>query len=228
MSHFSAVLFDLDGTIIDSAPDVCASVNRVLDKMGRPPITVNDTKMLVGFGARTLVEKALRMTGDAGSEEDVDFLLNGFLESYRQNPCKHSTLFPGAREALERLSRKGIKLGICTNKPEITCFPVLDAFDLKCFFPTVICGDTLEFRKPDPRHIYHTLDDMEVTNDSAAFIGDSEADIEAANNAGLPSILVTFGYCHVPFENLKADALMDHFDELDDTLSTIVGKRKTK
>lgn len=226
MSHFSALLFDLDGTIIDSAPDVCASVNRVLEAMDRPPITVEDTKMLVGFGARTLVEKTLAMTGETGSEKDVDFLLNGFLDSYKRHPSEHSVIFPGARDALDLFAQNGIKLGICTNKPEATCFPVLEAFDLKRYFPTIICGDTLEFRKPDPRHVFHTLDEMGAVHSGAAFIGDSEADIEAANNANLPSILVSFGYCHVPFENLKTDAVIDHFDELDDCLNNIAAKRK--
>ncbi|MBL6933762.1 MAG: phosphoglycolate phosphatase [Rhodospirillales bacterium] len=221
MSGFSALLFDLDGTIIDSAPDVCASVNRVLKTMNRPSVSVDEIKMLVGYGARTLVEKTLEKTGAPGSEDDVDFLLEGFLDSYRQNPSEHTVIFPGAREALERFEQAGIKLGICTNKPEATCFPVLEALDLKQYFPTVICGDTLEYRKPDPRHVYHTLDEMGAARETAAFIGDSEADIKAANNANLPSVLVTFGYCHEPFDSLNANALIDHFDQLDDALARI-------
>ncbi|NQV48824.1 MAG: phosphoglycolate phosphatase [Rhodospirillaceae bacterium] len=225
MSGFSAGLFDLDGTIIDSAPDVCASVNRVLQTMNRPSISVTDTKELVGFGARTLVEKALQKTGAPGSEDEIDYLLSGFLDSYRQNPSEHSIIFPGAREALERLIAAGMTLGICTNKPEATCFPVLEAFDLKRYFPTVICGDTLEFRKPDPRHVFHTLHEMGAQGDDAVFIGDSEADIEAANKAELPSILVTFGYCHVPFDSLGANAVIDHFDDLDEALELIDEQR---
>jgi phosphoglycolate phosphatase len=221
MSGFSSLLFDLDGTLIDSAPDVCASINRVLTIMSRPPISIADTKLLVGYGARTLVEKALDMTGPPGSEEDIDFLLSGFLDSYRRNPSEHTVLFPGAREALERFTEAGIRLGICTNKPEATCFPVLEAFDLKQYFATVICGDTLDFRKPDPRHVFHTLDAMGAKRNDAAFIGDSEADIEAANNADLPSVLVTFGYCNVPFDSLGANALIGHFDQLDAALKVI-------
>ncbi len=228
MSGLSNLLFDLDGTIIDSAPDVCASVNRVLKVMSRPSISVAETRSLVGFGARTLVEKALEMTGPPGSESDVDFLLTGFLDSYRRNPSEHTVLFPGVREALERLTQAGTKLGICTNKPEVTCFPVLEALDLRRYFATIICGDTLEFKKPDPRHIFHTLDVMGAGRNDAAFIGDSEVDIEAANNAGLPSILVTFGYCNVPKESLAADALIDHFDELEAALEAIARQMKSR
>lgn len=221
MTMFSALLFDLDGTIIDSAPDICASVNKALDTLGRAPITVEDTKMLIGFGARTLCKKTLAMTGEPGREEDIDLLLTGFLDSYEKNPIKHTTVFPGALDALNLFKSAGIQLGICTNKPEATCFPVLDALGLRHLFSSVICGDTIDFRKPDPRHIFHTLDDMGAELNSAAFIGDSEADIEAANNAGLPSVLVTFGYCQTPFDNLNADARIDHFDNLNETLKSI-------
>ncbi len=225
MIRFSALLFDLDGTIVDSAPDVCASVNHVLETMNRPPITVEETKILVGFGARTLVEKALEMTGDAGTTEDVDYLLSGFLEWYRQNPSTHATLFPGARQALERFGQQGIKMGLCTNKPEVTCFPVLDALDLKRYFPTVICGDTLEYRKPDPRHVHYTLRELGADGDDTAFIGDSETDIMAARNAGLPNVLVSFGYCHVPLDELGADAVIDHYDDLENALNGIAESR---
>ena len=225
MTNNYSILFDLDGTLIDSAPDVCASVNRVLETMGRSQISVADTKSLVGFGARTLVEKALQMTGLPGNEDDIDFLLNGFLDSYRQNPSEHTRIFPGAREALERYTQAGTLIGICTNKPEATCFPVLEALDLRRYFATVICGDTLEYRKPDPRHVFDTLDAMGTARDTAIFVGDSETDIAAAKNAGLPSVLVTFGYCHVPFDSLGADAVIDHFDDLDEALNVIAGQR---
>lgn len=228
MNRFSALVFDLDGTLIDSAPDVCASVNRVLETMNRPPISISDTKTLVGFGARKLVEKALEMTGAPGNGDDIDFLLSGFLDSYRQNPSEHTALFPGARTALERYAIDGIRLGICTNKPEATRFPVLDALDLRRYFAAVICGDTLNFRKPDPRHVFHTLDKMGASYDGAAFIGDSEADIEAANNANLPSVLVSFGYCHVPFDTLGANIVIDHFDDLDQALITIAKSENSK
>lgn len=224
MKGFSSLLFDLDGTLIDSAPDVCASINRVLETMNRPSISIIETKLLVGFGARTLVEKTLEMTGPTGSKNDIDFLLSGFLDNYSRNPCEHTVLFPGARDALERFLSAGIQLAICTNKPEATCFPVLEALDLRRYFVSIICGDTLEYRKPDARHIFHTLDDMGAALNTAAFIGDSETDIEAANNAGMPSVLVSFGYCHVPFDRLGANALIDHFDQLDAALDGIAEK----
>ena len=223
MNGFSNLMFDLDGTLINSAADICASVNRALKTMGRPAISIAETKSLVGFPAPILVKKALNMTGQPGSRDEIDFLLSGFLDSYRHNPGEHTVLFPDAREVLERFSGAGFGLGICTNKPQATCFPVLEALDLKRFFTTVIYGDTLDFRKPDPRHIFHTLEVMDASLDSAAFIDDSEVDIKATNNAGLPSILVTFGYCHVPLDSLGANTQIDHFNQLDETLKVIAG-----
>jgi len=161
------------------------------------------------------------MTGKPGNEEDIEFLLTGFLNFYRKNPSEHTVIFPGALKALSLFKDAGIQLGICTNKPEATCFPVLDALKLRHFFSSVICGDTLKFRKPDPRHVFHTLDDMGADANNAAFVGDSETDIEAAHNAGIPCVLVTFGYCHVPFDTLNADAIIDHFDKLDSALKAI-------
>ena len=218
---FNALLFDLDGTIIDSAPDVCASLNRALFSMGRPPITIEDTKMLVGFGAHSLCDRALSISGESGSEKEVNLLLSKFLDSYRKNPSEHTTIFPGAIDALNLFRDSGIQLGICTNKPESTCFPVLDALGLRQYFSSVVCGDTLKFRKPDPRHIFHTLNDMGADLSDAAFIGDSEADIKAAKNANLPCVLVTFGYCHIPLDDLRANAVIDHFEELYEALSKI-------
>ena len=218
---FSSLIFDLDGTIIDSAPDICASVNRALDSIGRPPITIEDTKKLVGFGAHTLCDKALAMTGEAGNKDDICSLVTRFLDGYRKNPSEHTYVFPGALDALNKFKNRGIKLGICTNKPEATCFPVLEALELRHYFSSVICGDTLKFRKPDARHIYHTLDDMGAELSNTALIGDSETDIEAAKNAGIPCILVTFGYCHVPINSLCANAKIDHFDELNMALKSI-------
>ena len=223
MGKKTALLFDLDGTLIDSAPDICASVNKALESVGREPISLANIKSLVGSPAPILIEKVLEITGQPGSKEDIDFLLSGFLQVYRQNPSEHTVVFPGAREALERFEKAGIQLGICTNKPEATCFPVLDALDLRRYFATVVCGDTLEYCKPDPRHVFHALDEMGADHNDAAFIGDSEADIQAAKNAHLPSVLVTFGYCHVPFSSLGANALIDNFDQLDKALSEIAG-----
>lgn len=225
MSPFSALLFDLDGTLIDSAPDIGASLNKALMAMGRPTIGLDDVKSLVGFNAPTLVEKALAMTGPAGGEEESRRLLADFLDTYRRHPCDHTVLFDGVRDALERFAAAGVRLGLCTNKPEVTCYPVLEALDLKSYFTAIVCGDTLDYRKPDPRHVLHTLAAVGAEPGDAAFVGDNEIDMEAATGAGLPGVCVTFGYCHRPYDSLGAAALIDHFGDLDRALGEIAASR---
>ena len=218
-----AVVFDLDGTLIDSEADLRAAVNRVFDEIGRRPITRNEVVMMVGDGVPKLVERALEATGGL-PDDGTDDVVARFLEFYEGHATDLSQPFPGAQDILRELVAAGARIGLCTNKPEATCFPVLEALDLRRYFAIVICGDTLDYRKPDPRHVYHTLDTMGAERNETAFIGDSEADIQAANNAGLPSVLVTFGYCHEPLDSLDANALIDHFDELDGALEILSGQ----
>jgi phosphoglycolate phosphatase len=220
---FEALIFDLDGTLIDSAPDVCASINRMLAERGRRQLSLDETKDMVGWGGRVLVEKALAQTGDAGTEEDIDKALEEFLTTYAAHPAVLTTLFPGVIEALEMFRDSGVKMGICTNKPGATTAPVLKAMGLDGFFEVVSCGDAVPHRKPDGRHVKLVIEQLGATLESAAVVGDSESDISAAIDAGVKSVAVTFGYAHVPVEELGADALIDHFNDLDAALKTISG-----
>ena len=220
-SPFEALIFDLDGTLIDSAPDVRACVNRVLAEFGRRELTLEETKDMVGWGGRVLVEKALAKTGDAGTDADADKALEGFLETYAQHPAEHSIIYPGVIAALDAFQAAGIGMGICTNKPTATTPPVLEAMGLAGYFSVVSCGDAVPHKKPDGRHILQVVEEMGATIGTAAMIGDSENDISAAVDANVRSIAVTFGYAHVPFDELGADALIDHFDDLHQALVDI-------
>ena len=220
---FEALIFDLDGTLIDSAPDVRACVNRVLTGMGRRNLTLDETKDMVGWGGRVLVEKALALTGEAGTEDGIDMGLQGFLSTYAEHPAEHSVIFPGVIKTLEALKADGVKLGICTNKPTATTPPVLEAMGLDGFFDVVSCGDAVPHKKPDGRHVGLVVEQLGATRATTAMVGDSENDISAAINAGVKSVCVTFGYAHVPLEDMGADALIDHFDELAPALRRIAG-----
>ena len=211
---FQALIFDLDGTLIDSALDVCASVNRVLAGMGRRELTLEESKDMIGWGGRVLVEKALAKTGDAGTPEDTDHALEAFLTTYANHPGDHTTVFPGVIEALESLKAVGVKMAICTNKPMATTTPVLEAMGLNGFFDVVSCGDAVPHKKPDGRHVLHCVEQLGATPETTIMVGDSENDIRAAIDAGVRSVCVTFGYAHVPLEEIGADALIDHFDDL--------------
>ncbi|MDA1090944.1 MAG: phosphoglycolate phosphatase [Proteobacteria bacterium] len=222
---FEALIFDLDGTLIDSAPDVRASVNRVLAGLGRRELTLEETKDMVGWGGRVLIVKALALTGNAGTDEDIDKGLEGFLSTYAAHPADHTYVFPGVIQALEVFRSAGVKLGICTNKPTATTPPVLQALGLDGFFDVISCGDAVPHKKPDGRHIELVVEQLGATIETAAMVGDSESDITAAINAGVKSVAVTFGYAHVPVGELGADALIDHFDDLGAALVKISGTR---
>ena len=220
---FDALIFDLDGTLIDSAPDVGASVNQMLAENKRRELTLEETKDMIGWGGWVLVERALEMTGEAGTPDDIDRALQGFLDSYAAHPVEHTTIFPGVLEALKRFEADGVAMGLCTNKPTKTTLPVLEALGLADFFKVVSCGDAVPHKKPDGRHVSLVVEALGATTRTAAMVGDSESDIRAANDAGVKSIAVTFGYAHAPVEELGADALIDHFDKLPDVLLKIAG-----
>ncbi len=220
-SPFKALIFDLDGTLIDSAQGVCASTNRVLADLGRRELTVIETKDMVGWGGRVLMEKALAKTGEAGSEDDVDRALEAFLVTYTDHPAENTTVFPGVLSMLDSFKAAGVRMGICTNKPTATTPPVLEAMGLAQYFDVVSCGDAVPHKKPDGRHVRLVVEELGATIESAVMVGDSENDILAANNAGIRSVCVTFGYAHVPPDEIGADILIDHFDDLAGALDEI-------
>jgi phosphoglycolate phosphatase len=218
---FEALIFDLDGTLINSLPDICASMNRVLVEVGRRALTLNETKDMVGWGGQVLVEKALAITGNEMTKNDVNLILEKFIDIYSKHPNDHSIVFPGVFSMLERFKSAGVAMGICTNKPTATTSPVLQAMELDRFFEVVSCGDAVPYKKPDGRHISMVVDQMGATNQTSVMIGDSESDITAAIEAGVRSVAVTFGYAHIPCNKLGADAIIDHFDELPEALVKI-------
>ena len=218
---YQALIFDLDGTLIDSAPDVRASINRVLAGLGRRELTLEETKDMIGWGGRVLAEKALAKTGEPGTPKDIDRTLEAFLATYADHPAENTTVFPGAIEALEGLKAAGVKMGICTNKPTATTLPVLEAMGLTPYFDVVSCGDDVPHKKPDGRHVLLCAEQLGATAGTAIMVGDSENDINAAIDAGVRSVCVTFGYAHVPLNEIGADALIDHFDDLAQALDDI-------
>ena len=222
---FDALIFDLDGTLIDSAPDVCASVNRALAENGRRELTLLEARDMVGWGGRVLVEKALARTGEPGTPDEIEAVLQGFLTTYAAHPAEHTQAFPGALDVLETFKADGVKMGICTNKPTATTPPVMKAMGLDGFFSVVSSGDAVPHKKPDGRHVLHVIEALEATVETTAMVGDSESDISAAIDAGIKSVAVTFGYAHVPVDELGADALIDHFRDLPEALREIASDK---
>jgi phosphoglycolate phosphatase len=209
-----AVIFDLDGTLVDSLPDVLNALNGVLNDVGRRPVTITEGKLMVGGGAEPLIERAFGLTGDPVAPEDIPIYVDAFAVNYQATPVRYTTIFDGVIPALEDLAARGYRLGICTNKPHDSAITVLKALGLDRHFSSCIGKAARPFNKPDRRHYDAVADELGVTPDNSLYIGDSETDVETARNAGVPIVLVPFGYSRKPAAELGGDRLIGHFSEL--------------
>lgn len=225
MSSTVAVILDLDGTLIDSAPDICAALNWVLEGEDRRPVSVEETKGLIGQGVSVLIEKAMARSGSPSEPEHLHRLVEMFLTSYRARPVENTVIYPGVIDVLEGFTAEGRRMGICTNKPRVTTVPVVQAFDLERFFDVIVCGDTVPHQKPDGRHLHHTLELLGADPMHAIMVGDSENDFGAARDAGIPFVAVAYGYSRVPVAELDADAVIDDFRDLPLAIGEIFKRR---
>jgi phosphoglycolate phosphatase len=204
-----AVVFDLDGTLVDSAPDICAVANGVLAGEGAAPMTLEEARGYVGSGADVFVRRMREARGIA--EREHARLLAAFLDAY-EGAVAHSTLYPGVVDALAVLAGGGHRLGLCTNKPLGPTRAVLAHFGLAEVFGAVLGGDSLPTRKPDPAPLRAAFEAMGATG--GLYVGDSEIDAETAERAGVPFLLFTEGYRRTPAETLAHAAAFAHFDRL--------------
>jgi len=209
-----AIIFDLDGTLIDSIPDVMNALNSVLADHGRRPVTREEAVTMVGGGAEPLLERGFAATGDAPPTEDIPSLVEVFAEYYRADPATETTIFDGAVTALESLAGRGLKLGICTNKPHLSALQVLEELGLDGHFGACFGKASVPYHKPDRRHYDEVTRALGVTTENSLYVGDSETDVQTARNAGVPVILVPFGYSRTPAAELGGDRLISHFSEL--------------
>lgn len=217
----TTVVFDLDGTLIDSAPDVCHALNRTLQKIGRRDHSVDEVKGYLGHGATHLMLLALKSTGDIVSDAQLHELTDSFLREYAAHPVIDTVVFPGVEDCLNNLLAHGAKLSICTNKPSKTAAPVLEALKIEAYFDAIVCGDEVQAKKPSASHILETIAAVGGAPDRAIMVGDSENDILAAQAAGIPSVVVSFGYSVAPAWELGADVMIDSFSILFGVLSEI-------
>ena len=217
-----AVVFDLDGTLIDSAPDVARSLNIVLTEHGRNTVGLEQVRGFIGDGAAKLLERGLAATG-GGTAAEVRAATARFLEAYEAEPAGLTRPYPGVVATLERLLNQGIRLGICTNKAAGATRAVLAALALDQYFGAVIAGDTLPVRKPDPAPLRAALDRLGAGAGEAVMVGDNEHDAATAAAAGVPCILVTYGYARAPLASLPAAARIDRFEEVPGVLERLAG-----
>lgn len=223
-----AVLFDLDGTLVDTGPDIAAAVNGMLADMGRDPYTVERVLDWVGEGAPRLVDRALA-GGPGGGSPDGEARrgLALFYQHYSAAVCVHSAPYPHARRVLEALRGRGVLLGCVTNKPEQLSRSLLDALGMAPLFDVLVGGDTLAFRKPRPEPIHHACRSLQLRPEDIVYVGDSVTDCRAANAAGVPMIAVTYGYNRgVDLTQSSCAAMIDSLGELPEALVT-TGKQPT-
>jgi phosphoglycolate phosphatase len=208
------VIFDLDGTLVDTAPDLMASLNHVLAEERIEPVVYTDMTFLVGQGARAMIERAHELRRVKLDPARLPSLLDTLVEHYLEEMPGVSQPFPGVVEALKRLQAQDYAMAVCTNKLERLAVPLIERLNLASYFDVVTGGDTFAVRKPDAGHILQTIERAGGDTTRAVMIGDSINDLKAAENAGIPSIAVPFGYTDVPVEQLSPTHIIQHFDEL--------------
>jgi phosphoglycolate phosphatase len=207
-----ALIFDLDGTLVDTAPDLLGALNAILIREGRRPVDHADLRHLVGYGARTMLTEAFKMTGDAMDETRLPYLIDEYIDHYRRHVAVASRPFPGVDETLTALKARGFRLGVLTNKPQELTDLLLPALDLDRYFDAIHGAGRYSYNKPDARVFHHVMD--ELGGGPALMIGDSITDLQTARAAQVKVILVSFGYTPEPAHTLGADAVVDHFADI--------------
>lgn len=218
---FDIVLFDLDGTLVDSARDLAPAVNHALMVAGRPPVSESTTRTFIGGGAQMMLGKALEVTGGMVEATEFARLTQALLEHYWAHIADNTVPYPGCLGALDMLARYGCKLAVVTNKSEAPARALLDALEMTDRFAAIYGGDTLgrERAKPRPDMLHAAIADC--AGGRAAMVGDTTFDVGAGKAAGLPVVTCRFGYHDVPVAELGGDAMIDHFDELTGVLESL-------
>jgi phosphoglycolate phosphatase len=217
-----AISFDLDGTLVDTAPDLVRSTNVVMDATGLSRISLASVRGMVGQGARALIVKAAAASEVTFSDADVDKHVGHFLEIYKAGLTELSRPFDGVDETLELLAQQGAILSVCTNKPPHLANPVLEAFGLKRHFKAIVGNGQAGVNKPDARHLTYTIEACGGDVRRSLMVGDSITDVQAARNASIPVVLVSFGYTIEKASTLGADAVFDHYHELPELAARIM------
>ncbi len=218
------LVFDLDGTFADTAPDLLDSLNHCLEIAGLPPADPRDLMKYVGHGGRVMIERAMQARGRSVKPELLEELMAAFISHYELNMPGKTVPFPGVMAALDRFSAAGYIHAICTNKYEVMSRRLLTGLGVAGRFEAICGQDTFPFKKPDPRHLVETIKMAGGDMEHAVMIGDSVTDIDTAKAAGLPVIAVSFGYSDRPVAEYEPSHVIDHFDQLDLGLVTRVLK----
>jgi phosphoglycolate phosphatase len=218
----ATIAFDLDGTLVDTAPDLVGTLNLLLGQEGVPDLPMDDARKLIGHGARRLIERGFEAQGRLVADEQMDVLFRRFIDHYQDHSADLSRPFPGVVESLTALKAAGARLSVCTNKLTGLSIPILEQLDLARFFDSVIGADSAPAPKPDARHLIHAVETAGGHIGRAVMVGDAATDAGAARAAGVPLVLVSFGYTEIPAADLAPDILIDHYDDLLESCVTLL------
>jgi len=207
MTHLGTVIFDLDGTLVDSAPDLSDALDTLLSDHGHAPLGLDVARSLIGHGIATLVQRGFARCGVDLAGLELAATTERFLKIYNSHLSRKTRPYPGAIEAIDALRAQGWRLAVCTNKLEVSARGILQDLELIDQFSVVAGPDTFGVAKPDPGHLLNCLDAVDRAR-PAIVVGDSDVDCAAARAAGLPVIAVSWGYAHSPVEEMGADAVL--------------------
>ena len=217
------IVFDLDGTLINSAPDLCYALNQTLSEINIPEITLQEVMGYLGDGALELIKRGITKYSNI-KNFDTELLRLRFLEIYDNCLLNKTDFYPNVLQTLKDLKKMDFTLAICTNKPELLAKRIINGLNGSSLFDIITGGDTYEFRKPDPRHLINTILETGKKVEAAIMIGDSDNDINCAKKANIPSIAVNCGYSKVPVESLNPDLVMSDYINLTQHIKDIKKK----
>lgn len=217
------IAFDLDGTLVETAPDLVGTLNRLLSQHDLPPVPLESARHLIGHGAVALLKRGFEAAGARWDEDASPTLLKTFLADYLEHIADHSTAYPGSVEALDQLAARGATLCVATNKPTDLAVALFDAIHLGDRFAAICGPQSVSARKPDAAHIREAVIQAGGDPGRAIMVGDSITDLDAARATGVPCILTTFGYTDTPAEDLGSDAVIAHFSELPAVIDRLIG-----
>lgn len=218
------IAFDLDGTLVDTAPDLIAVLNAVLGEQGVPPIAYDEARAMIGGGVKPLLERALAAQGAAFTPDDLGRLYVVYLERYGAEIADRSRPFPGLLDSLDALAAQGFGFAVCTNKLEWLAVKLLEALDLAWRFGAICGQDTFGVPKPDPEIFRQTIRRAGGDPAEALMVGDSATDIGTARAAGVPVVAVDFGYTETPVVLLAPDRVISHFDQLPGAINELLDR----
>ena len=222
MTSPRTVVFDLDGTLVDTAPDLINALNVILDREGLAPVPLQSARNMIGAGARKLIERGLEIEGREVSSSELARLTDDFIAYYAEHISDSSRPFDGLVAALDDLEGRGYRLAVCTNKLEWLSKRLLDQLNLSARFAAICGADTFGVSKPDPAILRQTVARAGGEMSSVIMVGDAGPDVGVARRAGVPVIGVSFGYTEVPISELKPDRVIDHFNELQGAIESLV------